>query len=86
MKQEFLITIQTDERTRVCQEPEHFRSELQAYAQKLFTVHTQGSVPAVTVAIVDQKLLGERLQALLEAGDEEDERRAKEQGEPFWKE
>jgi hypothetical protein len=45
----FLVTVQTDARTRFTQDPEYFRRELRALTEKLFESETHGPVPAVTV-------------------------------------
>jgi hypothetical protein len=79
MTQEFLITVQTDEWTHFVENPEFFSKQLHRYAELLFKNESQGSVPAVTVAIVDEKFLGERLLTLLEAAVEEDEHQARAQ-------
>jgi len=56
MNTHFLVTVQTDERTRFGQDPEYFRRELRAFAQRLFKSETTGSIPAVTVTTVNAVL------------------------------
>ena len=45
----FLVTVQTDGRTRFGQDPEFFRLKLRTLTEQLFRVETAGPVPAVTV-------------------------------------